>query len=399
MDPTVLQALEKAVEAGGSDLTGKVIAGAGKKASKILNDLYSSGFLHKTAGKPPKYNLTPEGRAAWESQVLPERRRELQERQGRQERKNLGELLTLIRQKSDSPLTKRDIGRFPPTLLQDACDRGLVEPGAKKNSYRLLPAGEEHLLADQPLEQQLQQLRQLHQKTVAHWRAVQQSLRQELDGIGGQASEGLQTATGQLSEKALQAHQTFEQVLSELGAFPALLNAARQIRAEVDAAYREARKRMESEAARLTDLEMRLGQANKQQREQLEAFEQRIEGRLDDLARRVTLPTDHNKTSPAGVHDPHMPVEADIWDATGRAYRQLKQETIRIGGIVKVPELSDQVRKQFSGLSAASFHNLLEKWQREDRLTLQLCNDPRLEPRADEGLKSARGLLFYVQLR
>jgi hypothetical protein len=88
-----------------------------------------------------------------------------------------------------------------------------------------------------------------------------------------------------------------------------------------------------------------------------------------------------------------------VWDATHRAYDHLRRETIRIGGIVKVPELTDAVQKAVPGLTPAAFHDLLQKWQQEDRLTLQLCNDPRLEPRAAEGIQSPRGLLFYVQMR
>jgi hypothetical protein len=94
-------------------------------------------------------------------------------------------------------------------------------------------------------------------------------------------------------------------------------------------------------------------------------------------------------TSPARVSDDV------VWENTRRAYRELH----RAGHLVKIPELNDAVTRESPGLLRQHFYDLLNKWARDDRLVLQLCNDPRVEPRAHEGIESPRGLLFYVQLR
>jgi hypothetical protein len=378
---TTLQVLDKAVEAGGSNLAGKAIAGAGKGASAILNELCASGFLRTTPGQSVKYSITPEGRAVWEKEAPPERRKQVQEREGQQARKKLVEFLTLVRQKGDKALSKTDVDRFSAAFRQDACDRGLVEPGPRTNTYRLLPAGGEMLREEQPLDQQFKDLRQLHQQTVAHWRATQQSLKRELEGVGGQASHALQAASAHLSEQAQQSHRAFEQALTELGAFPVLLNAARQVRADVDAACREALQRLESEKTRIAALEVRMGQASGQQREQLESFGEQVGSRLDDFARRLTAQTEENRTRPAtGGLDTgtleRLPPKAPSGhaslplDAEGFVRRwQQEQRTD-----CPLPELYRYLRQRAPGLSIGAFHDLLRSLYERDRVRFTMWN-------------------------
>lgn len=90
---------------------------------------------------------------------------------------------------------------------------------------------------------------------------------------------------------------------------------------------------------------------------------------------------------------------AAVWPVAAREAGRIRQGNLRIGGIVKVPDLTDAVLGAVSPLTAPAFHGMLQQWQREDRLTLQLCNDPRLEPRAAEGIHTDCGLRYYVQLR
>ncbi len=392
MGPTAFQALDKAIKAGGTNLAGKAVAGSGKGASAVLDELCTFGFLSKAPGRSPKYSVTSEGRAAWEREATPEREQQRQ-------RKALVEFLTLVGQKQGKALTKGELGRFPGPLRQDAGDRKFIEPGPKANSYRLLPAGEDLLQGDQPVEQQVQRLQQQHQQTAAQWRAAQERLQQELGGLAGQGGAALQAAAGELVERSRQAAQAFDTALTELGAFAGLLEAARQFREDTETACREAFQRMETEKGRLAALEARLHQGADQQREQLEAFERRLGERLDDLARRLDVGRTGEARSPAQQAGPTVPPDDVVWQATRRAYETLKQETLRIGGIVKVPDLTDAVGRSMPGLVPAAFHALLRKWRQEDRLTLQLCNDPRLEPRAAEGIESPNGLLFYVHMR
>jgi hypothetical protein len=382
MGLTVFEVLDEAIEAGGANLAGKDIAAKGKSAdSTLLNDMCSSGLLEKTT-KGSKYTVTIKGREAWEKEATEDRVRQIREEDQWRQRQALVQFLACVAKKQEKALTKTEAGHFPDSLRQQASDQKLVEPGTTKGSYRLLSVGK-NMLRTFPAEEQLKQLRQQHQQTVALWQARQQWLSQELAEMG---SRGLQVAVDQVAVRSRTAFQTFEAILTELGGIHSLLIAGQQVRAEFQA-----------EKARIENLETRLRQEAQQHSEQLEALDRRVAERLDDLARRM-------EADRATVVEKPLPheiglAEATVWEFTRRAHEHLRQETIRIGGIVKVPELTDAVSRDVPGLTPAAFHDLLRKWQQEDKLTLQLCNDPRLEPRANAGIQSPRGLLFYVQMR
>ena len=93
------------------------------------------------------------------------------------------------------------------------------------------------------------------------------------------------------------------------------------------------------------------------------------------------------------------PSESAVWKGVQEAYSKLQRENIRTGGIVKIPELADEVAREVGDVSPDELHKMLQSWQKEGKLTLQLCNDPRLEPRASEGIQSPRGVLMYVYMR
>jgi DNA-binding PadR family transcriptional regulator len=180
---TVFQALEKAIEAGGINLAAKAIAGASKQ---LLDELCSSGFLSKTGGTRGKYNVTPEGRAAWEREAPADHRRQIIEREEQQHRKSLVEFLTLVQKKSGAPLTNPEIKRFPSSLRQTASEQHFVEPGTKANSYLLSPEGEDLVHPDQALDRRIQRMRDLHHQTLTQWRAGQHSTRRRAEWLRGQ---------------------------------------------------------------------------------------------------------------------------------------------------------------------------------------------------------------------
>lgn len=82
-----------------------------------------------------------------------------------------------------------------------------------------------------------------------------------------------------------------------------------------------------------------------------------------------------------------------------RAAVQLQDANRRTGGIIKVPDLVDKVKETYPDATPEEIHQYLQQMQRDDKLTLQLVNDPRLEPRADEMIRTPTGLRGYVYLR
>ena len=89
--------------------------------------------------------------------------------------------------------------------------------------------------------------------------------------------------------------------------------------------------------------------------------------------------------------------EESVYDAMSEGYDRLKQQDMRINGIVKIPELHDEVKKRIPNLSREDFHNLLAKWKQDDRLSLQVVNDRHLEPRSDEAFIDGHKNLFYIR--
>jgi hypothetical protein len=70
----------------------------------------------------------------------------------------------------------------------------------------------------------------------------------------------------------------------------------------------------------------------------------------------------------------------------------------RGGGLAKIPEIHDRVRMTHPEMTRERFHDILRDGQRQDLWVLQKANDPRLEPRAAEGIRTPDGLRFYAQI-
>lgn len=113
--------------------------------------------------------------------------------------------------------------------------------------------------------------------------------------------------------------------------------------------------------------------------------------------------------APAPLAEPaaSAPDEPKVWESFRRAEQaERKRGAANETSNVKVPELFDHVRAEHPGLTTEQFHSLLQKWQDEDRLTLQAVNDPSAEPRAGEMLRipvddrtGRGGTMGYVDLR
>jgi hypothetical protein len=378
------------MEKGGANLSGKDLAGSGKAATAILADLCSKELLEL---KARKYTITDKGREFWKEQASPERRQAVENVERQKQRKLLIEVLEKVKSKGGKALTMTEVPRFS-AALTSALEQKLIEPGTKDNAYRLLPAGE-GVLRGVPL----QRLRDDYQEIFTRWQATQKQLQEQVEGLTGNGSQALQAAAAELTEQGRQAGQAFDSALAELGGFARLAQAARQIQAAAEDACRRALEQVEHERRRLAELETQLQHSAHSQREELAHMERRMSERLDEIQQQLASAEKAAPEAPVAADGPSHPPEDAVWEATRQAYEELRQETLRIGGIVKIPELTDRVRRVHPALTASAFHDLLKQWQQQDRLTLQLCNDPRLEERAREGIESPHGLLFYIHMR
>jgi DNA-binding PadR family transcriptional regulator len=366
---------------GGAGLSASAIGAKGKSAAPVLKQLCDEHYLTE---EKKKYTVTPEGRAAWERDASPEGRDRFQQKEQQKKHAALVKFLGAVQQKSGKPLKGKDLPADA-SLIQDAVDRQLVQPGEKENSYRLRPAGEEMLLASLPVEEQAARLRKLHDDVQQNWGAALQRVRHDLDGFVGGARTVLDEVRSDLSAKLERARHDYDAALGELQGLARLHGAAKQLKDTIDDAGSEALRRVVEETSKLNAFEEKTRQGIIKLQTDFESLSATVTARLATLPQ---PPPAAAATSPNGVAD------EVVWEATQRAYEQLRSDPP-----VKVPELTDAVLRSVSGLERGRFHELLSGWQEQERVVLQVCNDRSVEPRAGEGIESPRGLLFYVQLQ
>jgi hypothetical protein len=396
-----LKALDKAIEAGGDNLTATAVA-SGKAGAATIAELCQLDYLAKSGGSKPKYTVTAKGRAAWENEVSEDRKREVRLRDEVQQKQALLTFLTAVEKKKGKAFTANEVKKLSEELINKARDEQLVERTEKANAYRLLENGEYLVLATKPLDEQLQflatkpvsqqirWLRELQVKTVAQWRTAHQQLAQQISEIANQDSAADISEIGRRGEEAC---KTFDDVLAEQNGLARVTALAREFRASVANTVAQATKKSESNMELLTQALETAGEL----KEEMKAVEQRMTDRLTAIEQQVTSGQPKVPLSQAVPKRPES-AEAEVWAATREGYHRLKRETASTGGIVTIPELSDSVRATFADLSVAAYHRMLLDWEDNGWLVLKLCNDRANEKRANEGIESPRGLLFYVVL-
>jgi predicted transcriptional regulator len=371
--------LDAAIANGGANLTAAILGASGKAAANILQELCDQGHLAKSSGKSPKYSITPEGRQTWENEASLERKEEIKTRAEQQRKNQLVSVLILVQGKEGRALTATE-DKMHNETLKAALEANLIAAEKKTRTYSLTDAGEEMLDAQRPLDEQLQHLHQLLKELGKRWRIACETLAEQLKFLG-QASLDFMNPIFANSDKHFGELETQYTNLVGGNAVVALSAAARAVLHKEQAQVKQAQSQMQAELA--------------QQRRDNEAFETRVAQSISELSRQAK-PT----TQPPQEPPPKVVIDgAAVWETTKAAHAKIRLAYLSVGGSVNVPELTEEVRKTLPALSVGEFHNLLQTWQGEDKLTLQVCNDPRREPRASEGIQSPRGLLFYVQMR
>jgi hypothetical protein len=298
----------------------------------------------------------------------------------------VADFLTVVVKQNGKALTAAQRKQFDEAFIKRVqADDLVVEAGA--NKYKLSPKGEE-FRQGRELEEQLKGLRTDVQN---HLEALEARLQRF-------AKDTEQLAQGGAIRSA------FGYAEAVLQTFAGLTGAAQTLEKALPGAVSRALASIAAEVERVQKLETGLRQTADQIREQLGQTRQQMELRVaavEEKARAAKQPAGAAGTTPAPTTAPvaEPPADEAVWQATQRAYAQLEQRFKLTSELIKVPNLTDLVRTELPELTAARFHDLLQRWQREDRLVLQVCNDPHVEPRAAEGIPSSRGLLFYLEMK
>jgi hypothetical protein len=378
-DDKLFAALDRMIEAGGQKLAKKVLVGdlAKKAADTLVTDLETHNYIHKD-GKT--FSVMIEGRRAWEERASEPRKREIADRP-------VAAFLEAVNTQNGKALSAAQKKTFREDIIRQVQAEGLViEVGAKK--YKLSPKGEAFL--------QARDLERLRTATQDSLKAPQAFLRHLAEGIeklaeGRAIHSVFAEARAAIQTKLDQARADSERSLDGLKALVNLV-AAEEV---LHGAVTQALERIDAETERVRSLETELRHTAVKIQEELECARQQMEKSVAALEERARTTTVLTPTSVA----PAEPSDEAILQATRRTYGHLEQQFKVTGELIKIPNLADGVRVEVPGLTATRFHDLLQRWQREDRLVLQVCNDPHFEPRSAEGIPSARGLLFYVEMK
>ncbi len=389
MDEIMFAAIDRMIESGGQNLARAVVIGklAKKPADTLLAELEKNGFIRKEGSK---FSLTGEGRRAWDGQAGEDRKRELADRP-------IAAFLAAVQKQGGKALTATQKRQFSDEIVQRVKAEGLVvEAGA--NKYKLSANGEA-FLKTRELEEHLKQLRTNVQHLFQAPHDLLQQIAQDTANLaqGGAARSAIAEARSAIEGEVARAKATFERSLQGIQAIAGLGAVAQTLEKSLPAALAGALERIDVEAERMKQRQADLRQTAEEFWKDLEQARQEIDRRMaavDEKAQAAKKPVDPVVSTPAPV-----PSDDVVWQATRRAYEQLEQQFKLTSELIKVPRLTDLVRGEFPALTPAHFHDLLQRWQREDRLVLQVCNDPHFEPRSSEGIPSPRGLLFYIDMK
>jgi hypothetical protein len=394
VDDKLFAALDRAMETGGQKVKKVTVVGdaTGKVAKALLADLVENKHYFQKDGTA--FTMTDEGRAAWEGKASAARKQELRDGP-------IAAFLEVVVGRKGKALSDKQNTQFADATRQAQADGLVAETGGSK--YSILPKGEDFLQTRRPLAEQLEWLRGATQGLLKGPQALFQRLEQETEKLvgSGAARAAFADARTALQGEVARAQADFERALNGLQGYANLMAAAQRFQEALPPAVTQAVARIDAEAERVRKLETELRQTVDQLRAQLAAAHERMERRFAAVEEKVqALPAASPPTpvtvTPTG--DGAAPSE-QVWEATRRAYDQLERQFKLTSELIKVPNLTDLVRKEVPGLTVAQFHDLLQKWQGEDQLVLQVCNDPHFEPRAAEGIRSSRGLLFYVEMK
>lgn len=89
------------------------------------------------------------------------------------------------------------------------------------------------------------------------------------------------------------------------------------------------------------------------------------------------------------------PSESQLWNAMKSSMTELKKRD----EIVIIPELVDKIQEQYPAKNKEEIRKLLQSWQESDYLEIQIANNPEVEDRAQEGIRTPGGLLYYIDFQ
>ncbi len=361
---------------------GKALTQAQKRQhpTQVAKEAEDSGFV-EPAGAASAYVLTNDGREALLANLSLEERDARLAQWKEDQDASLAEFVTIVQQRNGRPLTRAQLNRVAVGVIEEAVSRGFVAEQSKPDCYVLKPAAHRFQFARLPVDQQQKRLQQLRQDYESALAALVDRIDSDLKALSTVSDSSITAATDGLRIQAEEALGQLDSVVKDVGAVSRVSEVAQKARESVAKAAKEFETRLTKSASAVT-------KAVEQQRDSLNRLRDEVEEKREVLhSAQSALPTEPTHGQPDPTH---------LLQVTLEAYDRLARSDPASGGVVKIPDLYDAVLRRGEELTLKQFHQLLLGWEEDKRFILEVCNDPYLERRADEGILTGRGLLFYI---
>lgn len=410
MEERMLDALEQGILVGGQSLAPKDFGL--KKTDSLFKLLLKEEYVVAEGEKT--FSITASGLKFWEM---------IRGNAYVQGIKNkaISSFLDSIQKEYDSGRKKGGRGKAKagPSLLQQWLDEAKLQQLFVEEDGRLqvLPAGQDFLFSLLPVEEKIERRKTDYLQRLVSLEQDQSALAQEFSGLQSQVAAGFglgkelekirDAVIAEMRCKAEEYTKAYENSLKTLSNLAQFMEGARkfqnQVRQESEVAAAKIEKNCQEALENLKKLEAQtIPRFSK-----LEGDILRLKDRLDKIGKEVEewqLQTTSNarqqkKAQAAIVPTPKTFSEEEIFQTMKAAHQKYCQDYPYWGDAVTIPDLFDSLK--FRGIldSLPRFHQLLNKWWEERRISLRVCDRPSMEKRAQEGIPSGHGLLFYVYIK
>jgi hypothetical protein len=274
--------LDKLVRAG-KPLKATHLGGNSSDQKEFRAQMAESGLL-KLVGK--SFAITTEGMNVWRKSATPEQIEEASRREEEKRQQEIRDFLNLIRRKKGK-LTTKEMRTVSEEVLVGSINQDLVRREGLLGTFEILPKGEALLLADQPLDKQINILRESHENLMEKLKDTQKEIVEELESLESTDTHSLQPEIVHLGDKIQGMEATFDALLHELSGLNHLIAAGRKFKTTIIDQANELLREIRDTREKTSALAQKAQQALKEQQTKLEAFEKQISTQLTAFDRQL----------------------------------------------------------------------------------------------------------------
>ncbi len=400
----ILEPLEKAIILGGTSLTKKAIGLSAKKAQLLFNELCQKQLLKESAKN--KYDVTSKGLEFWKKEVGHSRYEKIKEQVWE-------DFFQILKKKEGKKLNATESRNILPIWRKEAEETKLIKKKTT-NTFLLEPKGEKFLFERLPIDKQAVIKQEKLEEEFDSIEKQQKTFFTQLNSLKKMATDNLpqsaeitklNTEVASHLEKQVQKFkETFVDTMKEIRSTALFSMISETLQKEVQEANLKAIEQAEEYYQRTAE---KIEETKQEFTQSCQALEENLSNcKETSLSKQNEILADiqslQKKLKTENVQEQRNANHFDensLFELLKKSYQSYCKKNPAYAGSMPIPNLFDELIKESKNLSLKDFHKMLIKWKKEQKLSLRVCNSPRLEPRSKEGIKSEYGILFYVRVK